>query len=173
MKLDNLQISSQMNLQNQRDHDQAQVQMDSNQAYNDIEFPNNRDGSSEFTQNTNSQFYMWEAINQRDIADFENDIIASTNEVAYTKALLKEEGHTLFDSPYMNQRVLDDDDSLMIFGENEYCDDDDRELSLDMADFLGDGNPPAMRLATADAEIYEGEREECSNCGEEAEDDLA
>jgi len=33
---------------------------------------------------------MWEAINQRDIADFENDIIASTNEVAYTKALLKE-----------------------------------------------------------------------------------
>ena len=43
-----------MNLQNQRDHDQAQVQMDSNQAYNDIEFPNNRDGSSEFTQNTNS-----------------------------------------------------------------------------------------------------------------------
>ena len=61
----------------------------------------------------------------------------------------------------------------MIFGEDEYCDDDDRELSLDMADFLGDGNPPAMRLTTADAEIYEGEREECSNCGEEAEDDLA
>ena len=44
-----------------------------------------------FAENTNSQFYMWETMNQRDMPDFENDIIASTNEVAYTKALFKED----------------------------------------------------------------------------------
>lgn len=83
---------------------------------------------------------MWEAVNQRDIADFENDIIASTNEVAYTKALLKEEAHPLFDSAYINERALLADDSFLIFG-NYVQDDDDRDLSLDMADFLHDGNP--------------------------------
>ena len=83
---------------------------------------------------------MWEAVNQRDIADFENDIIASTNEVAYTKALLKEEAHPLFDSAYINERALFADDSFAIFG-GDVQDDDDRDLSLDMADFLRDGNP--------------------------------
>ena len=84
---------------------------------------------------------MWEAINQRDIADFENDIIASTNEVAYTKALLKDEVHHLFDQAYINERALDKDDSFLIFGVGGEPDQDDRDLSLDMADFLGDGNP--------------------------------
>lgn len=84
---------------------------------------------------------MWEAVNQRDIADFENDIIASTNEVAYSRALLKEEVHPLFDSAYINERALDADDSFLIFGMGNAPDDDDRDLSLDMADFLHDGNP--------------------------------
>jgi len=84
---------------------------------------------------------MWEAINQRDIADFEHDIIASTNEVAYTKALLKEETHPLFDQAYINDRALEQDDSFLIFGVGNEQDQDDRDLSLDMADFLGDGNP--------------------------------
>ena len=85
---------------------------------------------------------MWEAINQRDFADFENDIIASTNEATYTKALLKEEAHPLFDQTYINDRIMEQDDSFMIFGDIDGGqDDDDRELSLDMADFLHDGNP--------------------------------
>ena len=53
-------------------------------------------------------------------------------------------------------------------------DDDDRELSLDMADFLADGNIPQNQrpaLEDADAEIYAGEREDCSNCGDEAAED--
>ena len=66
---------------------------------------------------------------------------------------------------------------MFIFGEDEGVDDDDRELSLDMADFLADGNIPQNiqrpALEAADAEIYAGEREDCSNCGEEAEDDNA
>ena len=84
---------------------------------------------------------MWEAINQRDTRDFENDIIASTNEVAYTKALLKEDAHPLFDQAYINERMLEQDDSFYIFGVGNELDQDDRDLSLDMADFLGDGNP--------------------------------
>ena len=95
---------------------------------------------------------MWEAVNQRDNADFENDIIASTNEVAYTKALLKEEVRPLFDSPYVNERYLEQDDDFMIFGDAVGEDEDDRELSLDMADFLGDGNPmPQQAIENNDA----------------------
>ena len=106
MKLDDkLQITGAMkNLQSHREHDQTGQQQDSNQAFNDIEFPAIHD-NSEFTENTNSQFYMWEGANQRDSADFENDIIASTNEVAYTRALLKEQG--IFDSAYLNERMLE------------------------------------------------------------------
>jgi len=33
--------------------------------------------------NTNSQFYMWEPANPRERADFEEDLIASTNEKLY------------------------------------------------------------------------------------------
>ena len=95
---------------------------------------------------------MWEAINQRDNADFENDIIASTNEVAYTKALLKEEAHPLFDSAYINERALDADDSFLIFGVGNVPDDDDRDLSLDMADFLNDGNPMPPQPVQLDAD---------------------
>lgn len=118
--------------------------------------------------------YMWEGVNQRDSADFENDIIASTNEVTYTKALLKESA-LLFDRTYVNERVLEGDESMLIFGDCDMQDEDDRELSLDMADFLNDGNP-APQLPTlqgAEAEVYAGERQDCSNCGEEAEDDNA
>jgi hypothetical protein len=119
--------------------------------------------------------YMWEAVNQRDNADFENDIIASTNEVTYTRALLKESAHPLFDRTYLNERVLEGDESMLIYGDCNMDDEDDRELSLDMADFLNDGNPaPQMPiLEGAEAEVYAGERQDCSNCGEEAEDDNA
>lgn len=118
---------------------------------------------------------MWEGVNQRDSADFENDIIASTNEVTYTRALLKESANSMFDQAYINERVLEADESMLIFGDCDMLDEDDRELSLDMADFLNDGNPePQMpTLDDADALVYAGEREDCSNCGEEAEDDNA
>ncbi len=66
-----------------------------------MDYPEKHEDSF-FAENTNSQFYMWEGVNQRDNADFENDIIASTNEVAYTKALLKESAHPLFDQTYIN-----------------------------------------------------------------------
>jgi hypothetical protein len=59
-----------------------------------------------FAENTNSQFYMWETNDKRDMPDFENDIIASTNEVAYTKALFKEEQHPLFDNSYINEDIM-------------------------------------------------------------------
>ena len=49
---------------------------------------------------------MWETNDKRDMPDFENDIIASTNEVAYTKALFKEEQHPLFDNSYINEDIM-------------------------------------------------------------------
>ena len=62
----------------------------------------------------------------------------------------------------------------MIFGEDAEADDvDDRELSLDMADFLNDGNAMPLHQMTEEAQVYAGEREECSNCRDEAEDDIA
>ena len=137
--------------------------------------PANNDG---FAENTNSQLYMWESINQRDMPDFENDIIASTDEVAYTKAVFKQDQHPLFDTSYINEDVLKQDESLLIFGQNEQ-DQDDLELSLDMADFLReDHEQPAAQLQEArlndtDAEVFVGERAEmCSICGEEAEEDI-
>lgn len=116
---------------------------------------------------------MWEGVNQRDSADFENDIIASTNEVTYTRAHFKQ---ALFDNSYINERVFEED--ITIFGDNDDQDDDDiRDLSLDLdvADFLAEGNPmpPMQRQEDANAEVYAGERSQCSNCGEEAEDDNA
>jgi len=75
----------------------------------------------------------------------------------------------------VNDKELAKDDSFMIFGDEIANDEDDRELSLDMADFLYDGNPMPTQPVheDSDANIFAGEREECSNCGEEAEDDIA
>lgn len=93
----------------------------------------------------------------------------------YTRALLKESAHPLFDRTYLNERVLEGDESMLIYGDCDMDDDDDRELSLDMADFLIDGNaaPQMPALEGEDAQVYAGERQDCSNCGEEAEDDNA
>ena len=148
--------------------------VDQAQAFKDIEFPESLHGT-DYPTNDPNQLYMWEGVNQRDSADFENDIIASTNEVTYTRALLKESANSLFDRTYLNEKVLEADESMLIFGDCDMLDEDDRELSLDMADFLHDGNP-APQLPTmdaAEAQVYAGERQDCSNCGEEAEDDNA
>lgn len=60
---------------------------------------------------------MWETDNQRDMPDFENDIIFSTNEYAYSKALFKEDRNPLFDrDDYMNEDAMKQDESLFIFG---------------------------------------------------------
>lgn len=137
--------------------------VDQAQAYKDIEFPDQKHGSdSAVNDHDPNQFYMWEGVNPRESADFENDIIASTNEVTYTKALLKEQAHPLFDQSYINERVLEQEDSYLIFGDCDEQDDDDRELSLDMADFLNDGNPvpqlPIAREEPDELQVFAGER---------------
>ena len=40
-------------------------------------------GDKVFAGNTNSQFYMWESQNPHDAHEFEQDLIASTNERMY------------------------------------------------------------------------------------------
>ena len=45
------------------------------------------ESSSQLISNTNSNLYMWESIAQEQI-EFENDLIASTNEVVFTNKQL-------------------------------------------------------------------------------------
>ena len=49
--------------------------------------------------------------------DFENDIIFSTNENAYSQARFQEDRNSLFDrDDYMNEDIMKQDESLFIFG---------------------------------------------------------
>ena len=52
--------------------------------------------SSLALDNTNSQFYMWEPANPTERADFEEDLIASTNENLYLTPLASKTGKAGF-----------------------------------------------------------------------------
>ena len=71
-------ITAQLNYlpQNSSDLSQNQTGLVSSEA-----------SSSQLISNTNSNLYMWESIAQEQI-EFENDLIASTNEVVFTNKQL-------------------------------------------------------------------------------------
>lgn len=107
-----------------------------------------------------SQFYMWEPVNPRERADFEEDVIASTNENLYVnplpgkamKRFAASDDELFFRSPLFDSD-LGGEALERSFGERA----DDFELDLEMSDLLDEFNSPQL-----DMDIFAEDRDNCA-----------
>lgn len=127
--------------------------------------------SSLALDNTNSQFYMWEPANPTERADFEEDLIASTNENLYLTPLASKTGKAGFaaDSSDLFRSSLFVDDFRPESLIPRRARDDEFELDLEMSDLLDEF--ASLEQPEQDFDIFADDagREACSgaacDCG--------